>query len=85
GGGNVIAIRQTDSSGQLIQANYPSGTTNNSNGQAWMQAADDTALGTIGAVSEPIKISWAPDSTTAPVGYTHGTLTFSLTTSNNYG
>ncbi|PPA68264.1 KxYKxGKxW signal peptide domain-containing protein [Lactococcus lactis] len=85
GGGNVIAIRQTDSSGQLIQANYPSGTTNNSNGQAWMQAADDTAVGTIGAVSEPIKISWAPDSTTAPAGYTHGTLTFSLTTSNNYG
>ncbi|MBU5242498.1 beta strand repeat-containing protein [Lactococcus lactis] len=92
GGGNVIAIRSTDSSGALASANYPTGTTTGTTtGQAWMQAADDSYTlgvdtGSPATVTEPVTVTWTPDATnSAPAGFTSGTLKYNLvaqTTSN---
>ncbi|KZK06643.1 hypothetical protein AB996_1139 [Lactococcus cremoris] len=88
GGGNVIAIRSTNSAGVMANANYPTGTTTGTTtGQAWMQADDSNLLAGIiqpSTVQEPVSVSWTPDATnTAGTGFTSGTLSFSLTSDNS--
>ncbi|MFK5235278.1 KxYKxGKxW signal peptide domain-containing protein, partial [Lactococcus lactis] len=92
GPGVVMAIRNTDSSGTLQAANYPSlgsaapysPVTNTQNGTAYTFATDTSyALGVASpitsSVQEPITVTWTPDATnTASTGYTSGTLTFNL-------
>ncbi|MQQ80660.1 hypothetical protein GFV15_06810 [Lactococcus lactis] len=88
GSGNVIAIRSTNSSGAMANANYPAGTNTGTNtGQAWMQADDSTSLLGVtnpNVVTEPISVTWTPDVTnTGAAGFTSGTLSFSLTSQNS--
>ncbi len=92
GPGVVMAIRNTDSSGTLQAANYPSlgsaapysPVTNTQNGTAYTFATDTSyVLGVASpitsSVQEPITVTWTPDATnTASTGYTSGTLTFNL-------
>ena len=81
GSGNMMVIRTTDSSGNLIQANYPAlGSyddnpsagkqntvfSNTSNGWAVTMAGDTNAAGlTNMVITEPISITWTPDATNA--------------------
>ena len=98
GGGSIIAIRSTDSTGTLQSATYNSlgsgaagtGSQNTTDGTAFMDAPDDNyTLGiktTPATVTESVTVSWTPDATnTAPTGFNSGTLSFTLIpqTSNN--
>ena len=79
-----MAIRNTDSSGTLKAANYPSlgsaapysPVTNTQNGTAYTFATDTSyALGVASpitsSVQEPVTVTWTPDATnTASTGYT---------------
>ena len=82
GPGNMIAIRNTNSSGAITHATYPNGTSNNTtNGQAWEQAANTASAG----MTETMTISWTPDSTnTASSGFVSGTLTYTNAGSSTY-
>lgn len=93
GPGLVMAIRNTDSTGTLQAATYPSlgssapystAYSNTANGTAYTYATDTNyTLGVASLVTptvqEPVTVTWTPDATnSASTGYTSGTLRFNL-------